>query len=161
MKLIDWEAFRNKSLDWYILTFLPILLIICLATIDYFSKGLKQSITGFSQQLLILSIIVSSTDFALRGKFLESDKQNRKSILVPLLPIIFAFVIYVIYVGFFGSEPTAETPLFIFLILSVIINCTSMILYIDNPMSNNLEISYAEKLQKQTSNDIENWEGKG
>jgi hypothetical protein len=161
MRLKSLISFQKRTVDWWIITFLPVLLISSVGVIWYFKKDLIQALSTFVQQALTFSFVLSSTDLALRTKI---DPKDRSSRLLPLIPLIVAFVTYIIYVTLFDLDTCTLFTVAIFSIISVAITYTSILLYNNNPMSDNLEpgpSTFVDERSQQEEEDVKEFESGG
>lgn len=145
------SPFNQRKFDWWILTLIPLLLIIILSIIILVKNGLIEALSIFVQQVLTFSFILSTTDFALRS-FL--DKTDPSSRLSPLLGIVIAFGTYVIYIFILDSEYYNLINVFIFTIITLVIFSLAVRLYYKNPNSNYIDVDPVKtKIEEQEKDD--------
>ncbi|MFH0869620.1 MAG: hypothetical protein V1866_01020 [archaeon] len=150
--------FKKKTPDWWILTLLPLLLILSVSVISYFTNGIYTALSAFIEQILTFSFVLSSTDLALRSKIVKEDKRSR---LPPIIPLILAFIIFIIYVALIDTITarfSKDVIYCVFVLITIIIGYASIILYNNNPYSDPFEPNPVEEKIGQEEADMKRFE---
>lgn len=125
-------GFKDRSLDWWILTVLPLMIIGVLAVASYTVKGLLTfSLFLLIEETLIFAIVLSSTDLALRSRM---DKNNRQSRIIPLVPLIIAMGLILVYVLIYKSTINIGSNL-VFVTITGVVTYFSVLSYNNNTES--------------------------
>lgn len=150
--------FEKRSLDWWILTVLPIFFILVVMTIEYLNKGLFSALSAGIQQILTFSVVLSSTDFALRPMIRKEDCPSR---LIPIIPLFCAFITYIIYIMSIDTLIIKYPKTIVYAVFSIItvaLGIFSIILYNNNSFTNLFETDPVEQKLEQDQEDIKLFE---
>lgn len=148
-------SFREREIDWWIFTLLPIVLIIIVSILMFDSFGFVSAIILFAQQILAFSIVLSSTDLGLKSR----DIDNKQSIGIPLLIIIISLTGLIYFYLFEARLIESDYKIIIGVSLSVLMSYFSILLYNNNPKS--IEFSprhYTEQKEEQETEATELFE---
>lgn len=156
--MLSWKSlfkFKKRDSDWWISTLLPLIIISALAVFYFFTKGLglNFALSTLITETLIYSIVLSSTDLALRSRI---DKEDRMSRSAPLIPLIFG----VLTIAFYElSDPsTAVLPnLVVLTVWAMILGYISLNLYNNNPESGEVPDPVTQK-EEQDKKDLKEFE---
>ncbi|MCK4796160.1 MAG: hypothetical protein KAT05_02195 [Spirochaetes bacterium] len=128
--------FQKRTVDWWIFTLLPIILIIIISILVFSStQDLHKVLVLIIQQLLLCAIVLSSTDLGLRSK---TGANSNLPIGYPLL-IIFISLSALVYIYLMEDQlKTSICAVPISLVLSIAMSFFSIVLYNNNPESTNI-----------------------
>lgn len=120
------------NLDWWILTFLPLLVLSIILIMSLLVSGGIVTLKLAIEQLLTFSLLLSTSDLAKRAMHITND-DHKTPRLVPLITIILSTGFLFTYVALQISDMTNWIN-YLFLFLAVATTIASLRLYYKNPV---------------------------
>ncbi|MDE1871206.1 MAG: hypothetical protein KGI06_03120 [Candidatus Micrarchaeota archaeon] len=148
--------FEKKTKDWWFLTLLPVFLIILLFAVNYLIKGWESSLSSFIEETLIFSIVLSSTDLALR----KVGQVNGRSKLAPMYPLFLGIIVLSVYEAAINIIVVKYSNIVYIpvALLAALLAYVSFKLYNDNPSSGFDEPNPVKTRATQEKKDLQEFE---
>ena len=159
MKWEDLVRFEKKPVDWWILTLLPLLIILALSFFNFITVGSYPALSTFIEETLIFAIVLSSTDLAIRYRIAKEDKHSRLTPLVILILAIFIVLIYSIAFNTIIAKFSESITYVAFTIVTIVVGYASINLYNNNPESGP-DYDPVEQKMESEKKDIKEFESK-
>ncbi len=148
---------RKLVLDWWILTFLPLLILAITLGMSLLVKGWETTLKLAVEQLLSFSLVLSTSDLAIRAtRFSQDDKETSR--LIPLIPIIISSGLLFTYVVINSSQEYWKH--YFFLALGILTTIFSLFSYYKNQiyLEDNLAVEIVKEKKSQEQEDMLNFE---
>ena len=143
--------FQERELDWWLLTLFPIILMVVIGLFIFSTFGQKDEILiKLSQQLLSYSVVLSSTDLALKSKDRgDARYQISPNLLIIIISGMSLIYLYTNYDLIFKSNIRMN----VYLSASIILAYFSIFLYNNNPNSSHINAETFTKAKEENEND--------